>query len=113
MHSMPRELRCLAFREGDVWVGLCIDLDVATQADSFPQIKTDLAEAISGYISSTLEEKDPVVLDQFLHRRSPLKYRVMWEALHRSQQIQQLVKRFAYRCTIPTDFLDTRQLSPC
>jgi predicted RNase H-like HicB family nuclease len=71
-------LRCLAEgRDGD-WFAICIDLDIAVQGQSFPEVRDSLSEAIKLYLERVAElpEHERVRL---LNRRSPWPIRAKFE----------------------------------
>ncbi len=63
-------VRCLAEARDGKWEAICLDFDLAAQADSFPAVKTRLKEAIDLHVESLedLSEADRVRL---LRRRAP------------------------------------------
>ena len=56
-------LTAVVQREGDGWVALCPELDVASQGDSIEQAKANLKEAVELFLQSA----DPAEIDQRLH----------------------------------------------
>ena len=46
------ELRCYAYRRGDVWEAICTDLDVAVFGPSEEHVKRSLAEAIDMHLTA-------------------------------------------------------------
>lgn len=66
---MPRRvLTALVQREGDGWVALCPELDVASQGDSVEQAKANLREAVELF----LETANDAEIKQRLHTESYL-----------------------------------------
>lgn len=53
-------------RDGDAWVALCPELDVASQGDSVEQAKANLREAVELF----LETADPAEIRQRVHGES-------------------------------------------
>ena len=49
------ELRCYAYRRGDVWEAICVDLDVAVFGPSEEHVKHSLAEAIDLHLESVAD----------------------------------------------------------
>ena len=47
-----RKLSCLIEREGDEYVSLCPELDVASQGDSIEQARANLIEAVELFLES-------------------------------------------------------------
>lgn len=53
------EFACAILKEGDLHVGLCLDLDVASQGRTVRQAKRMLAEAVTLYLESCFENNVP------------------------------------------------------
>ncbi len=68
----PNQLvvKCYAKQEDGVWVAMCLDFCLATQADSFDEAKRKLEEQISLYVREAMQDKD--YGSQLLKRRAPL-----------------------------------------
>ena len=72
MRMKPSELivRCYAKQEDGVWVALCLELNLATQGDSFADVKRKLEEQIAYYVAEALQDKE--YGSQLLTRKAPL-----------------------------------------
>ena len=71
---MPLKLRCYAYRDGEAWEAICIDLDIATFANSLEGAQASLATCIEMYLERVAEL--PVEEQSgFLRRRSPWRLR--------------------------------------
>lgn len=67
---MKLALRCYAYRSGRVWEAICVDLDIATFADSLDEVKASLATCIKMHMEDV--EAMPVAdRERLLKRRSP------------------------------------------
>ncbi|MGR8932499.1 MAG: DUF1902 domain-containing protein [Gammaproteobacteria bacterium] len=62
-------IRCYAKKEEDVWVAVCLDFCLATQGDSFDEVKHKLEEQINDYVTEALQDKEYGV--QLLNRKAP------------------------------------------
>ena len=60
--SSKRQLTAIIEREGDGYVALCPELDIASQGDSVEEARLNLIEALQLFV----EEADPSELDQRL-----------------------------------------------
>ena len=60
--SSKRQLTAIIEREGDGYVALCPELDIASQGDSVEEARLNLIEALELFF----EEADPSELDQRL-----------------------------------------------
>jgi predicted RNase H-like HicB family nuclease len=70
LHALDLVVRCMAKREGNVWVASCLDFSLAVQGDSLSEAKQKLAEQIVYYVDEALEDKE--FGPQLLRRRAPL-----------------------------------------
>jgi len=64
----PYILRCFVKPDGDRFVGICIDLDIAVVGASIPEVKANMSEAISGYLQNITPEN----IKDLLPRPSPI-----------------------------------------
>ena len=72
---MTRMLRCYAYRDGQGWEAICVDLDIATFAASLDEVKASLTTCIEMYLERVAEL--PVDEQPYLPaRRSPWHLRV-------------------------------------
>ena len=55
-------------REGDVYCALCLELDIATEADTLEGAKKHLREAVEGYVESVVRDGEG---DEFIPRPVP------------------------------------------
>ena len=67
---MTRDLKCYAYRVGDTWEAICVDLDIATFAPSLDEVKESLALCIELYLKRVAELPAEEQGD-FLTRKSP------------------------------------------
>jgi predicted RNase H-like HicB family nuclease len=71
MKSKDLILKCYAEQEDGVWVAVCLDFNLAAQADSYQEVKEKLESMISSYVREALTI-DVAYADQLLSRRAPL-----------------------------------------
>ena len=95
-------LRCYAHRTNKHnWVGVCLELNLAVEADSPAALREKMAEAISSYIEALLDTNDPASIPELLNRRAPLldwgKYYLICFALF----IKGLSRPFVFKESIP------------
>lgn len=65
-------IRCYAEEEKTgLWVAVCLDFNLAAQADSYPEVKQKLESMISSYVTEALTI-DIEYADQLLSRKAPL-----------------------------------------
>jgi len=73
-------LRCYGEKQGDIWVAVCLDLNLAAQGHSLPEVKKKLSEQISEYLYDALEGEDKEYADQLLTRKAPMSLWVKYYA---------------------------------
>lgn len=76
------ELRCYAYRRGDVWEAICTDLDVAVFGSSQEEVRRSLAEAIDLHLEGVADLPDEDRRALF-SRRTPWHVRLGLEVLSR------------------------------
>ena len=68
---VPKVLKCYVESSQDGWEGICVDLDIAVQADSFDDVIRELEDAINVYFETVMglpaEDRR-----RLLNRRVPL-----------------------------------------
>lgn len=72
-----RRLRCYAHSEGAGWEGICLDLDIAVQANSLEEVVLLLNEAVGSYIEDAKAE-EAATARRLLDRRAPLGVRLRY-----------------------------------
>jgi predicted RNase H-like HicB family nuclease len=65
-------IRSYITKQDGLWVGVCIDLSLATQADSLEECRHQLEEQIESYLFDAIEGEDKEFSEQLLNRRAPL-----------------------------------------
>jgi len=66
-------LRCYGHQTGKgKWYGLCLDLDLAVEADSPRELGIKMDEVILSYIETVLDTDDKQSIPSLLCRRAPL-----------------------------------------
>jgi len=52
LRTYPTILRCYARPEGDHYIGQCLELDLAVQADSLSEVRRKMEECLQSYLES-------------------------------------------------------------
>lgn len=81
MKARELMLRCMARRDGPVWVAMCLDFDLVAQGDSFEEAREKLSEQVTFYVRDVLAGDDREHADYLLSRRAPLRYFAIWHGL--------------------------------
>lgn len=64
-------LQCYAEQDGDVWVAVCLNFNLAAQGDSFEETKAKLEAMIVEYVNDALVGEDRAYSAQLLTRNAP------------------------------------------
>ncbi len=72
MKATQLVLRCYAENSGNQWQAICLDLNLAAQADTFDEVESKLREMINEYVYDALVGEDKEYADYFLSRKAPL-----------------------------------------
>ena len=74
IHPHKLVLRCYGHQTGeDRWYGVCLELNLAAEADSPDELKQKLYEMIISYVETVLDTDDKESIPSLLTRRAPLK----------------------------------------
>jgi hypothetical protein len=102
MRANSLVVRCMVVPEGDQWVALCLDFDLAAQAATVAEAKERLDAQISDYVTQavTVDRQDAPYL---LRRKAPLRYRALFRWLELREHIAHHVAngRAAYERAMP------------
>ncbi|MBR0833774.1 hypothetical protein JQ612_11270 [Bradyrhizobium manausense] len=74
---MKYPLECIAHGSGHEWQAICLDLDIAVQAQSLDDVTRILQEAVASYIDDALQQDEPT-RSQMLNRSVPFSVRAVW-----------------------------------
>lgn len=74
-------LRCYAEHVGEQWQALCLDLTLASQADSFEEARDKLHAMIVDYVTDAVAGEDQAHAGALLSRRAPLRYWLKYYAV--------------------------------
>ena len=96
-------LRCYGYRSGDdgFYVGVCIDLNIAVQADSVKELKRKMAEAIETYVNAVLDTEDKESIPALLSRCAPIRDRLVYHLIGFSIFVAKFRHRFVFEEFIP------------
>lgn len=97
LHPSNLVLRCLALQREGYWVAMCIDLDLAVQADTAAQAQKKLREQMRSYVEEALSV-DAEHAASLLNRRAPFKYVAMYYAM---KLLNHAKKRRSYEASMP------------
>jgi predicted RNase H-like HicB family nuclease len=96
-------LRCYAHRtDKHNWVAVCLELNLAVEADSVEALREKMSDAIEGYIETLLDTNDPASIPELLHRRAPFLDWIKYYLIRLIIRIKRLSRRLVvYKQSIP------------
>jgi len=100
MRNSQWVLRCYAEKEAPgVWVALCLDFDLAAQAETLEQARAHLDAMITEYVDDALTGEDRDHSAALLNRRAPWRYwlRFYWLSLLVKLRRRLPLSRVAFR----------------
>jgi hypothetical protein len=97
IHATDLVVRCMALKRGSYWVAMCIDLDLAVQADTMAQARKLLKGQISSYVADAtgIDSDHARVL---LGRKAPLRYVLMY---HYAKLVHNARKALSFDAAMP------------
>jgi hypothetical protein len=106
MRAPTLVLRCYAEKFDHQWQAFCLDLNLAAQGDSFPDVHRKLDAMICEYVTDAVVGQDKEYAEQLLNRRAPLYFwwRYHWiRAQNKINRASMNVRKF---------FIETLPLTP-
>jgi hypothetical protein len=74
---MRYPLECIAHGSGHDWQAICLDLDIAVQADSLHDVTRILEQAVRSYLEDAMMQ-DEQIRRAMLNRSAPFRVRAAW-----------------------------------
>jgi hypothetical protein len=100
----PRHLvvSCYGYRlKNQPYTGVCIDLNIAVQADSQDELKKKMNDAIVSYFEAVLNTDDKQSIAPLIRRRAPLRDWVIYYLITFIAFVRQISTNFTFRESIP------------
>jgi len=95
-------LRCYGHRQHDgSWYGVCLDLNLAVQADSVESLRRKLRDVIADYIETVLDTKDTGSVPALLTRRAPLSDWLTYYFIGLALFVRRLPDSLTFKETLP------------
>jgi len=74
---MKYPFECIAHGSGHDWQAICLDLDIAVQADSLHDVTRILEQAVRSYLEDAMMQEEPTRA-AMLNRSAPFLVRAAW-----------------------------------
>ena len=95
-------LRCYGYKDRrGKWCGVCLELNLAAEADSAKELRSKLGSMIESYIGSVLETDDKGSIPSLLCRKAPLNDWICYFLIYLLKLISQVPDRMTFNEIIP------------
>jgi hypothetical protein len=95
-------LRCYGYKFGDnPFTGVCVDLNIAVQAESRVELEKKMNNAIKSYIETVLDTEDKSSIASLIFRRAPIRDQIIYYILKIIVKIKQIPTNFIFKEYIP------------
>lgn len=95
-------LKCYGYKfKNGPYTGVCIDLNIAVQADSQDELKKKMNDAIIGYFETVLDTDDKQSIPNLIYRRAPIQDRYSYYLIKFIVFIRQFPNNFIFKEYIP------------
>ena len=74
---MRYPLECIAHGSGHDWQAICLDLDIAVQANSLHDVTRVLKQAVRSYLEDAMMQDEQIRI-AMLNRSAPFRVRATW-----------------------------------
>lgn len=112
MHVENLVVRCYAQQSDGIWQAICIDLNLAAQADSLNEAKRKLEAQIVEYIYDAIAGEDRAIGVELLSRRAPLEFRIRYYLICAAQSLAGKVEFLSALLRNAMSFNETVPLVP-
>jgi len=94
------KLRCYAQREGDQWVAVCIDFNLAAQADTYSAARRKLHEQVIWYFYDATAGDDKAHGMELLFRKAPASLLARYHVVNAMSHFRAMRERFRSFCDL-------------
>lgn len=96
-------VRCFAEKEADQWLAFSIELGLAAQADTLPEVKHKLEAMISTYVHDAVAGEDREHAYELLTRKAPLSVRLRYHTYSLLDRVRRASDRAVYTRPLPLE----------
>ncbi len=94
-------LRCYGYRTNGIWSALCLDFNIAVEAETPEQLKAKMKDMIESYIETVLDTDDDVSVPSLMMRKAPLQDWIVYYALCVIAGLRELPGKILFKQIIP------------
>ena len=90
-------LRCYGYKFGDKpFIGICIDLNIAVQAESQAEVRQKMNDTINSYLETVLDTDDKSSIPFLLSRRAPMRNFLAYYIIKIAMYIREFPSNFTF-----------------
>ena len=94
-------LRCMAWKEGEQWIAICLDFNLAAQDDTVAEVKRRLSDQVVSYLKEAITGADQEHAGYLLRRRAPVRYWLRYYACFFAHKLRVRVRACEYSSPVP------------
>ena len=94
-------LRCYGQKRGGTWYGVCLELNIAAEADSLNELKNKINSMILSYIEAACDTEDKPSIPFLLRRRAPITDWCRYYFIALSRRITNLPDKMTFDQVMP------------
>ncbi len=94
-------LRCYGYKTDARWYGVCIDLNLAIEADNITELKKKMSEVIETYIDTVIDTEDKDSIPDLLSRSAPLKDWVLYYLIKTACITKHIHGKITFKKSLP------------
>ena len=94
-------LRCYGYKANGMWTALCLDFNVAVEAETPEQLKVKMQDMIESYIETALDTDDNGSVASLMLRKAPLRDWIVYCALCVISGLRNLPGKILFKQIIP------------
>ena len=94
-------LRCYGYQTNGIWSALCLDFNIAVEADTPEQLKIKMHDMIESYVETVLDTDDNASVATLMMRKAPLKDWIIYYALCVVSGLKHLPGKMLFKQIIP------------
>lgn len=94
-------LRCYGYRSHGVWSAICLDFNLAVEAETEIQLKEKMRDAIESYVEAVLDTDDKDSIADLMMRKAPLKDWIVYYSISAISLLKELPGKIFFKQAIP------------
>jgi len=94
-------LHCMAWKEGNQWIAVCLDFNLAAQDDTLAEVKKRLNAQVVSYLKEAIAGEDKDHAEYLLRRRAPARHWIRYYLYAMAHKLRMRVGACEYSSPVP------------